>query len=99
MLYIFISDCPPAMNISSMIPSFMKNILRCELADNCFGVSCCVDLGFTIPLSSIKIEMSFPIWFKIDPCDFNIEAGINSIKREEQLLKYEWGKKSRFLLD
>jgi hypothetical protein len=90
-LIYFISDCPPAMNISNMIPPFMRNILKCELADNCFGVSCCVKFGFTIPFSSIQINVSFPVWFKMDPCDFRIDTRIGSFKYEEQLLKYEWG--------
>ncbi|XP_060566993.1 uncharacterized protein LOC132725822, partial [Ruditapes philippinarum] len=84
------SDCPPAMNISNMIPPFMRNILQCELADNCFGVTCCVNFGFTIPFSSIQISISFPVWFKMDPCDFRVDTGIGSLKYEEQLLKYEW---------
>lgn len=89
---ILIADCPPAMNISNMIPAFMKKVLRCELADNCFGISCCVNIGFTIPLSSIEIEISFPVWFKMDPCDFHVDTGISTLRFEEQLLKYEWGK-------
>ncbi|XP_053398719.1 uncharacterized protein LOC128556879 [Mercenaria mercenaria] len=88
------TECPPAMNISTMIPSFMKNILHCELADNCFGISCCVHFDFTIPLSSIELEVSFPVWFKMDPCDFHVDTGIGALQFEEQLLKYEWGKES-----
>ena len=69
----------------------MRNILKCELADNCFGVSCCVNFGFTIPLSSIEIDVSFPMWFKMDPCDFQVYTGIGSLQFQEQLLKYDWG--------
>ncbi|XP_053390116.1 uncharacterized protein LOC128553035, partial [Mercenaria mercenaria] len=88
------TDCPPSMNISNMIPPFMKNFLRCELADNCFGISCCVEIDFTIPLSSVEVEISFPVWFKMDPCDFHVDTGISALQFEEQLLKYEWGKES-----
>ncbi|XP_053398133.1 uncharacterized protein LOC128556594 [Mercenaria mercenaria] len=88
------ADCPSSLNISSMIPPSMKDVLKCELADNCFGITCCVSFGFTIPLSSTEMKVAFPVWFKMDPCDFHIDTGIGGQRAEAQLLKYEWGQES-----
>ncbi|XP_060596418.1 uncharacterized protein LOC132750445 [Ruditapes philippinarum] len=88
------TNCPSVMDISQMIPQAIENNLQCNLAENCYGISCCVNINFSIPMSSIEMNISFPVWFQLDPCDFRINTGIGPSQFEEQLLKYEWGKES-----
>ncbi|WAR06113.1 hypothetical protein MAR_021482 [Mya arenaria] len=82
--------CPPTLDISNVVPDSLKNILRCQLSDDCFGIRCCIDLTFQIPLSSVQLTVEIPIWFGMDPCEFTVQAGIADLKFSEQLLRYNW---------
>jgi len=77
-----------------MIPEFLKNFVTCNLTEDCFGLYCCVDLTFGVPLTNMEITATFPIWFQMDPCNFSIEAGIGDRIFREELLQYEWGKEN-----
>lgn len=89
----FVSECPSFLQqIDRFIPQVLKNILKCNVTDNCFGIYCCVDFEVPIPLSDLRIQVTFPVYFEMDPCKFAVEAGIGSIQSREELLKYEWGK-------
>ncbi|WAR05120.1 hypothetical protein MAR_020489 [Mya arenaria] len=85
------TDCAPLFGISNIVPESLKKILRCQLSDDCFGLFCCVDLTFQMPLSSVELSVGFPVWFSIDPCEFIIKAGIAHLEFKEQLLQYNWG--------
>ena len=86
------------MNPDNMIPERMKNYLRCSLAENCFGLTCCLDFSFTIPLSDIVKHLSVPFWFEMDPCDVSFFTGIGTYEHREQLLHYDWSKNTIFTL-
>ncbi|XP_052806223.1 uncharacterized protein LOC128235441 [Mya arenaria] len=84
------TGCPPTLDISNAIPESLDQILRCQLSDDCFGIRCCIDLTFQIPLSSVQISVEIPVWFDMDPCEFTVRAGIADKKYSEQLLQYNW---------
>ena len=67
-------------------------MVNCELPPNCWGIDCCLDLTFTIPLGDIKITRNIPFWFKLDPCDFFIDIGIGTFTLlRTKFLTYEYG--------
>ena len=90
--FILILGCPEGMDPDRMIPESMKKYLKCSLADNCFGLSCCLQFSFTIPLSSLERHLSVPFWFEMDPCELSFFTGIGTYQHHERLLHYNWGK-------
>ncbi|KAK3612511.1 hypothetical protein CHS0354_024482 [Potamilus streckersoni] len=84
--------CSKGLNISSVIPRPLEHILRCSLTDNCFGIHCCAEFSFQIPLSLEQLNITIPLAFDFDPCQFSLRIVLGTYKYSEQLLTYEWGK-------
>ena len=89
--FLTFTDCPSSMDVDLLVPEEIKDIATCVLADNCFGIICCVEYSFIIPLSSILKTISVLAWFKMDPCEFSFNTGIGDYQHQEQLLHYDWG--------
>ena len=92
MAYFIITECPESMNPDKMIPARMKKYLRCSLASNCFGLTCCLEHSFKVPLSDIVVHLSVPFFFELDPCNVAFHTGIGAYEHREQMLHYDWSK-------
>ncbi|XP_048250793.1 uncharacterized protein LOC124111176 [Haliotis rufescens] len=86
------ADCPWELpNITSYLPSSFRDKVTCGLPENCFGVQCCVDFVFNIPLFDQPLLKSVPFFLKFEPCNFTVEVGFGSYYHKETLLEYNWG--------
>ncbi|KAL5015120.1 hypothetical protein ScPMuIL_009390 [Solemya velum] len=83
--------CPWNLTLVERLPAKLQKSVMCELAENCYGVRCCVSVDFKIPFSEERIEKSIPIMFEIRPCDFQIEIGLGLVAHTKELLSYDWG--------
>ncbi|XP_052071172.1 uncharacterized protein LOC127709610 [Mytilus californianus] len=43
-------DCPVTINPQKYLPANIRTMLQCEMTENCFGLDCCIDLSFQLPL-------------------------------------------------
>ena len=86
----FIADCDS--EPADFIPPLLKEILKCKMLDNCWGVSCCLEFGFDIPFSDTRMNVSTPFIFKYDPCQYFVEMSVGKDYRITRwFVEYEWG--------
>jgi hypothetical protein len=92
--YIFFNpaDCPLDINPQKYLPPSVSKMLRCQMPENCFGLQCCLDLSFKLPFGDVQVSYSIPFWFKMSPCDFEIDAAFGPFRHKSVLLNYDWGK-------
>ncbi|XP_046562947.1 uncharacterized protein LOC124271840 [Haliotis rubra] len=85
-------DCPWTLpNYKHLLPASFQHNVNCKLPDNCFGIECCVDFSFDIPLFENPLVKHVPFFLKFEPCNFNVEVGFGSYYHKERLLTYNWG--------
>ncbi|XP_046574117.1 uncharacterized protein LOC124282192 [Haliotis rubra] len=85
-------DCPSApADYKNLLPASFHDNVNCELPDNCFGIECCVDFSFDIPLFENPLVKHVPFFLKFEPCNFIVEVGFGSYYHRERLLTYNWG--------
>ncbi|XP_063399952.1 uncharacterized protein LOC134684586 [Mytilus trossulus] len=85
----FTADCPLAIDPKKYLPSNLHGIVRCNMTNDCFGLHCCLDLKFTVRVDII--ELSVPMLFKMDSCNFEVEAKFGTFKYKSSILNYDWG--------
>jgi hypothetical protein len=93
-VYVYaIADCPRKFDMRQNFTESLKRIITCEQPPNCWGIDCCLQLTFTIPLGDTEITRNIPVWFKLDPCDFSLDIGFGKkTLLKTHLLEYEYGK-------
>ncbi|XP_076116635.1 uncharacterized protein LOC143084113 [Mytilus galloprovincialis] len=84
-------DCPVDINPQKYLPAAIRNMLRCEMPQNCFGLNCGLDLSFKLPFGDFHVSYNIPFWFKISPCDFDIDIKFGPFQHKTVLLNYDWG--------
>ncbi|CAG2218292.1 unnamed protein product [Mytilus edulis] len=85
-------DCPVDINPQKYLPAAIRNMLTCEMPQNCFGLNCGLDLSFKLPFGDFHVSYNIPFWFKISPCDFDIDIKFGPFQHKTVLLNYDWGK-------
>ncbi|XP_062593831.1 uncharacterized protein LOC134255325, partial [Saccostrea cucullata] len=86
-------NCPAEFDVRKNLPEQLKEMVTCEQPPNCWGIDCCLQLTFNIPLGDTKITKNIPFWFKLDPCDFSLDIGFgNKMLLKTHILEYEYGK-------
>ncbi|XP_021353372.1 uncharacterized protein LOC110450253 [Mizuhopecten yessoensis] len=84
-------DCPVSLDPTRYLPDSVKSMFRCEMTDDCFGIKCCLDLSFTVPLGDVEVQLNVPFHFQVQPCDLMMDAKLGTYRHQTQLLTYEWG--------
>ncbi|XP_048258717.1 uncharacterized protein LOC124137708 isoform X1 [Haliotis rufescens] len=85
-------DCPwSPPDYKKLLPASFRDNVNCKLPDNCFGVECCVNFSFDIPLFEKPLVKHVPFFLKFEPCNFTVEVGFGSYYHKERLLTYNWG--------
>lgn len=88
-LLLFSENC--GVDVRDFINEDLNAVLRCSMLENCWGISCCIEFSFDLPLSSEHIVMSTPVLFRIDPCEYFVEAEVGTWTTKKHFLKYNWG--------
>ncbi|XP_076076027.1 uncharacterized protein LOC143046851 [Mytilus galloprovincialis] len=83
-------DCPVTINPQKYLPASIRTMLQCEMTDNCFGLDCCIDLTFQLPLGDEDVTFHIPFWFKFKPCDFEVDARFGGFTYHKYILDYNW---------
>ncbi|KAK3102203.1 hypothetical protein FSP39_009587 [Pinctada imbricata] len=76
------------------LPINAKQMATCALPSTCYGLQCCLDLSFQVPLGRETVTYNVPFHFKLDTCDFSIDVGFNTYRHYEKLLTYDWGRET-----
>jgi hypothetical protein len=79
-------------NPQKYLPSSVRNMVQCEIADNCFGLHCCLDLSFKLPLGDKIVTYHIPFWFKFEPCEFELDIRFGGYSHHGYILNYDWGR-------
>ncbi|CAG2196997.1 unnamed protein product [Mytilus edulis] len=53
--------CPVTINPQKYLPASIRTMLQCEMTDNCFGLDCCIDLTFKLPLGDKECDLPHTI--------------------------------------
>lgn len=87
--------CSNTIDVDSNLPTkAVKDMVTCQLPQGCYGVQCCLDLTFTLPLGDMVTSKNFSFWFIVDPCDFSIDIGLGDlILLKSTFLNYDFGMK------
>lgn len=90
--------CSNTIDVDSNLPTkAVKDMVTCQLPQGCYGVQCCLDLTFTLPLGDTVTSKNFSFWFIVDPCDFSIDIGLGDlILLKSTFLNYDFGMKLFF---
>eukprot|EP00105_Crassostrea_gigas_P038494 XP_019922642.1 PREDICTED: uncharacterized protein LOC105327901 [Crassostrea gigas] len=92
-------DCPAEIDVQKNLPVAVRDMVKCEQPANCWGIDCCLQLTFNIPLGDSTITKNIPFWFKLDPCDFFLDIGFGKkTLLKTHLLEYEFGKQQTLYL-
>jgi hypothetical protein len=78
--YVFISECPMGILGVPDLPDMMS----CHYTETCTGIECCVKIP--------EIDLTLHPFFFIDPCEYTINYGANTINKTIKLIDYEWGR-------
>ena len=90
--YIDYTECPAGFDVEKNLPPAVREMVTCEQPPNCWGIHCCLQLTFNIPLGDTQITRNIPFWFKLDPCDFSLDVGFGKkTLLKTRLLEYEFG--------
>lgn len=90
-----ISACTNTLDVDSNLPTSVRDMVTCRLPQGCYGVQCCLNLSFPLPLGDIVTSKLFNFWFIVDPCDFTIDIGLSDLTLlKSTFLEYEFGKNS-----
>ena len=90
-----VSDCPWTIDVQRYLPSAIRDNVTCEMTPNCLGITCCMDVEVDLPLMKQPLEYHIPFHLIFSPCDnMKIDLAFGSYTRVEQLLNYEFGKRS-----
>ena len=90
--YIDYTECPVGFDVVKNLPPAVREMVTCEQPPNCWGIHCCLQLTFNIPLGDTQITRNIPFWFKLDPCDFFLDVGFGKkTLLKTRLLEYEFG--------
>lgn len=73
------SDCPVALSLPDL-PSTMS----CHMGNLCTDISCCI----SVPV----LKRSFELKFKLDACNYEVEASVENLLYKQSLLQYDFGK-------
>ncbi|XP_041378093.1 uncharacterized protein LOC121390363 [Gigantopelta aegis] len=86
------TDCPwDVTKVTQYIPEKFKDKVTCVLPENCFGLHCCIDFAFTIPVFKNVIEKNIPFFLKFNPCEIEVEVGFGGFNHKEKLISYNYG--------
>ncbi|VDI70196.1 Hypothetical predicted protein [Mytilus galloprovincialis] len=80
------NECPKGSLGMPALPDQMS----CHYTSTCTGIECCV----TIP----DLDLTLHPFIFIDPCEYTINYGINTINKTIKLINYEWGKTEKISL-
>lgn len=91
----FFLACSNTIDVDNNLPTkAVKDMVTCQLPQGCYGVQCCLDLTFTLPLGDTVTSKNFSFWFIVDPCDFSIDIGLGDlILLKSTFLNYDFGMK------
>ena len=78
--YVFISECPMGIMGVPDLPDMMS----CHYTETCTGIECCVKIP--------EIDLTLHPFLFIDPCEYTINYGVNTINKIIKLIDYEWGR-------
>ena len=79
-------------NPQKYLPSSVRTMVQCEMTDNCFGLHCCLDLAFKLPLGDKIVTYHIPFWFKFEPCEFELDIRFGGYSHHGYILNYDWGR-------
>ena len=57
--------------------------MRCHFMETCTGIECCVDIPY--------LGLTLKPFFLLNPCEYTLSYGINTINHTFSLFDYEWG--------
>jgi len=90
--YFLFLECPIDINPSRYIPANIRNMIICNMTNDCFGIQCCLDLKFKVPFGNEVATFSLPVGIKMDTCLFEVEASFGQFRHKTSILNYDWGK-------
>lgn len=89
--------CSNTLDVDANLPQNVKDMVTCQLPRGCYGVQCCLNLTFTLPLGDTVTSKNFSFWFIMDPCDFTIDIGLGGLTLlKSTFLQYDFGINSFF---
>ena len=62
----------------------LPDMMSCHYTETCTGIECCVKIP--------EIDLTLHPFFFIDPCEYTINYGANTINKTIKLIDYEWGR-------
>ncbi|VDI43603.1 Hypothetical predicted protein [Mytilus galloprovincialis] len=80
------SECP----LSMFNRPDLGDQIACHITESCTGIDCCANIPF--------FGLTVRPFFVLDPCDYKISYGINTVNVTKSLFNYEWGKTERISL-
>ena len=75
----YIPECPLGTLGMPALPDYMS----CHYKDTCTGIECCIEIS--------GLGLTLHPFLLIDPCEYSLSYGVNTINRTIQLINYEWG--------
>ncbi|KAK3609658.1 hypothetical protein CHS0354_035943 [Potamilus streckersoni] len=76
------SDCP-----LSLLQVSLGSSMACHVDSSCLAVDCCVDMGRI----ESRMQQTFLVILRLDPCNHQLTVGIEKMKFEISLLSYKFG--------
>jgi hypothetical protein len=61
----------------------LPDYMSCHYEDTCTGIECCIEIS--------GLGLTLHPFLLIDPCEYSLSYGVNTINRTIQLINYEWG--------
>ena len=61
----------------------IEDLMRCHFTETCTGIECCVDIPY--------LGLTLKPFFLLNPCEYTLSYGINTINHTFSLFDYEWG--------
>ncbi|VDI06314.1 Hypothetical predicted protein [Mytilus galloprovincialis] len=68
----------------------IEEMMSCHFTETCTGIECCVEIPY--------LGLTLHPFFLLDPCQYTLSFGINTINNTFSLFEYEWGKKEKISL-
>ncbi|CAG2196996.1 unnamed protein product [Mytilus edulis] len=63
-------------------PELPADKMACHFKDTCTGIECCIEIPF--------LDVTLHPFLIIDPCEYTLNYGVNTINETIQLINYEW---------
>ncbi|KAI8485717.1 hypothetical protein Bbelb_365510, partial [Branchiostoma belcheri] len=75
--------CPDSVQLPALPSS-----VNCWPNDLCTGVTCCMDIDLLVK------SLATHVWLILDPCEYQVSAGIGGRTFQLELFQYNWGEES-----